>query len=366
MDSTWAVAEITTRVKRKDLAGATALARSLFPFWSHLHFSELADPLFIATLTIALALEDTELAGALVAPFRRAHLTPDAMPFFAALVERYGLAWAQGSFTAWTERERLAVHVVKVFARLPELHRALVNQAPKHGKAFAAWLLTREVDVFEQALVDRLKATPIWPGPEKAGALSEAILGLLLGATTIDAVAIRKHIVALISTGSAALSVFERDALFEACLREHAPETVGTIGLGGMVRDTIEEVDSILHAAPRASDDWSMEWPLHCKCELCGVLLTFLRDRQGIEHKWPLAKERRQHIHRVLDACKLPVSHVTIRRGSPHVLVLTKQDALFAGEAAIRARHQGLLERLRTHERRLGEGLNAALARRLL
>ncbi len=42
-----------------------------------------------------------------------------------------------------------------------------------------------------------------------------------------------------------------------------------------------------------------------------------------------MAKRRRQHIHHIIDEMKLPVTHITERKGSPHQLHLTKTVQLF-------------------------------------
>ena len=52
--------------------------------------------------------------------------------------------------------------------------------------------------------------------------------------------------------------------------------------------------------------------------------------------EWPLAKQRRQHVHTRIDAAEAPVTHVTKRHGSPYVLVLRKTDDLFVGEQKAR------------------------------
>ena len=52
--------------------------------------------------------------------------------------------------------------------------------------------------------------------------------------------------------------------------------------------------------------------------------------------EWPLAKQRRQHVHTRIDAAEVPVTHVTKRQGSPYVLVLRKTDDLFVGEQKAR------------------------------
>jgi hypothetical protein len=109
----------------------------------------------------------------------------------------------------------------------------------------------------------------------------------------------------------------------------------------------VGSLETIVAAPPRSPDDWSITPPAGCACELCRVLSKFLSDRDRIEHAWPLAKERRQHIHGVIDLHRLPVTHVTTRSGSPYTLVLKKQKALFEQDAALRARQKALLSWLR-------------------
>ena len=106
-------------------------------------------------------------------------------------------------------------------------------------------------------------------------------------------------------------------------------------------------MEQALAAPERSPDDWSIDVPLQCKCELCAALSAFLRDRQRREYPWPLAKDRRQHIHHMLDSYDVPVTHVTTRRGSPYILVLTKQKALFERAGALRKRQKTLLSWLR-------------------
>jgi hypothetical protein len=60
--------------------------------------------------------------------------------------------------------------------------------------------------------------------------------------------------------------------------------------------------------------------------------------------EWPLATERRQHVHSRIDAAELPVTHVTRRQGRPYTLALNKTDELFVREQKARARDQADLE----------------------
>lgn len=82
----------------------------------------------------------------------------------------------------------------------------------------------------------------------------------------------------------------------------------------------------------RAAADWSINTILPCKCKDCKVLNDFLSSPSMQSYVWPMAKERRQHIHQILDGTGFPVTHVTLREGSPFKLVLKKTNELFSME----------------------------------
>lgn len=82
----------------------------------------------------------------------------------------------------------------------------------------------------------------------------------------------------------------------------------------------------------RNDNDWSIKETLPCKCKDCRYLTNFLVNTKEQTHVWPLAKDRRQHIHEVIDGMGLPVTHVTLRQGSPQKLVLKKTIELFTRE----------------------------------
>src|SRR5262249_62403903 len=69
-----------------------------------------------------------------------------------------------------------------------------------------------------------------------------------------------------------------------------------------------------------------------------------LNPRPRLPVEWPLAQQRRQHIHPRIDAAELPVPHVTRRQGRPYTLVLNKTHALFTREQQARARDHADLE----------------------
>jgi hypothetical protein len=71
---------------------------------------------------------------------------------------------------------------------------------------------------------------------------------------------------------------------------------------------------------------------------------VFLEDKSRRTFEWPLAQQRRQHVHSRIDAAELPVTHVTRRQGRPYTFVLSKTDVLLAHEQEARARDETDLE----------------------
>ena len=109
----------------------------------------------------------------------------------------------------------------------------------------------------------------------------------------------------------------------------------------------VGELERTLAAPPRRDDDGSLEPALDCTCDDCVELIELLRSPAERARDWPLNKERRRHLHGRIDATELPVSHTTLRRGSPHVLQLRKLPILFEREAAHREELSATLRELR-------------------
>jgi hypothetical protein len=75
--------------------------------------------------------------------------------------------------------------------------------------------------------------------------------------------------------------------------------------------------------------DWAREANLACKCEDCRALTRFLHDPTARVGRFPIRKERRQHLHEQIDMRKLDCTHVTERKGSPQTLVCTKTQGAY-------------------------------------
>jgi len=75
---------------------------------------------------------------------------------------------------------------------------------------------------------------------------------------------------------------------------------------------------------PEAPQDWRQEANLACSCADCRELRAFAHDPVEQVHRFRLRKDRRQHLHRIIESHGLDMTHETERKGSPQTLVCTK------------------------------------------
>ena len=78
---------------------------------------------------------------------------------------------------------------------------------------------------------------------------------------------------------------------------------------------------------PEDPRDWVIAADLPCGCEHCERLRAFCADPIARVARYPLRKELRKHLHRVIDRQRLDLDHATERRGRPFTLVCTKNRA---------------------------------------
>ena len=88
------------------------------------------------------------------------------------------------------------------------------------------------------------------------------------------------------------------------------------------VREALAEVE-------RADGDWSLAPLRGCGCTHCRALDRFLKSATETALEVKDVQEKRRHVEERLRFAELPVEATTLRRGSPHTLVLTKREALF-------------------------------------
>jgi len=89
------------------------------------------------------------------------------------------------------------------------------------------------------------------------------------------------------------------------------------------------ELTTLASHEPQQPKDGRRDSDTGCTCRDCQELGRFLADPNRTSFRLALAKQRRQHLHDVIDQRRLDTSHVTERKGSPFTLVFTKNMASF-------------------------------------
>ncbi|MBZ0189525.1 MAG: 2OG-Fe(II) oxygenase [Candidatus Obscuribacterales bacterium] len=75
---------------------------------------------------------------------------------------------------------------------------------------------------------------------------------------------------------------------------------------------------------PQKPDNFARDDEISCKCSDCKELKAFLRSPTESACRFPLRKDRRRHLHQVIEKHSCDLDHVTERKGRPYTLVCTK------------------------------------------
>jgi hypothetical protein len=343
----WTLDDLDARVRAADLAGARAAAATLTPLWETAAArAEGQAELFGKALQVARALDDAELAGMLLHPFRIESLSPTHMAPLARLAGHYGVPWMDKSLRTWFgHREPLAPAAGQDrpgwLASVPRLCQALCANGDA-GTATGRGLLELSWDWLGETIRQGIATRPPSYRDTRLGDLGQPLAAVLTAAAVTEAAALRNEVVEFVR---------QQDDTVVVCLMP-ALRTAGTLpsdtrkdgGFDDLAADCAARLRVRLANPPRPDDDWSIDLPDGCACDLCGPLGGFVRDRARRTFEWPLAKERRRHIHSRIDTAELPVRHETKRTGRPYTLVLTKSRDLFTREKRARQRDEADLE----------------------
>jgi hypothetical protein len=345
----WALGELTAMASAGDVSGAQAAAATLAPFWDRALRARTAE-LVGKALRAADAVADAGTAAMLLHPFRIENLTRADVGSFGKIVGKYGPQWTAdllrtwfgGDQPAWTygggaERPQW------VADRLPGVCQKLHVRGGA-GAVAAQRLLDLAWEWTSKDIGTGLASPSPSHRDTKLGDLGKPLASVLTAAAATGAASTRDAVCRYIRKQEDAVTALEMSAL-RAAAQMSRDRTRGDAGVGDLAVDCAARLRARLARPQRAPGDWSIELPADgCTCDLCGTLRVFLEDQSRRTFDWPLAQQRRQHVHSRIDAAELPVTHVTRRRGSPYTLVLNKTEALFAREREARIRDETDLE----------------------
>ena len=342
----WAIGELATALKAREIDKARGMASQLGPFWSRVAPNEKRGDFLARTLGVAGGLGNPELAASLLEPFTLQRLTPSAASRLIPLADRYGLMWCMSMLGGWAAEKRRAAGEPDAawVTALPGICRGLCDGGSAQGFELARWLVTNEW----ARVVAHVRQLREEPHPQLAlealSRTSKPILGLLEGSRISNHPELHTDMTRFLTSLETDYPIRGLVHLLRTAHETRAREELPGLGLATLHRHSTQALTTRLGIPAREEDDWSISAPIRCRCRLCATLARFVGARDQVRLEWPLAKDRRAHVHQVIDSHNLPVTHVTRRTGRPFTLVLVKTGALFEREAAERQLWQRDLE----------------------
>jgi hypothetical protein len=325
----WVLRAVAVSLEAGELEQARGQARTLVARWG-----SPGPELLAPALEVARGVNDSGLAAELLAPFHLQLLTVEHAEPLAALHAVYPASWWAALARQWDPRAPAMYGVGRQGDRFPDrrtwvetvlpalCERLHTGGAPWVAEWFAAWLgewVTGEARHLCAVAHPARRSEAL----ERLGPALAAVLSASEGESA-RALATRIQ-----DLGDPALP------LALAGLRSAGSAVGSSSALRALASNASMQLEAILARSPRSPDDWSITWesPGGADEDRLSEFLTSATERTLA---WPMAAPRRQTIHRLIDEAGLPVTHRTIRSGSPYTLLLEKTDDVFLRETAAR------------------------------
>lgn len=152
----------------------------------------------------------------------------------------------------------------------------------------------------------------------------------------LSAIGANKHLTNFLAHALANTRHYDLRAVLVLDVKELYAQTLRTVqarrSAARFLQHCLTELRAATAQEPTPPKDWKREAKLGCRCEDCIALSRFLRDPAERVGRFPMSKQRRQHLHRQIDEHRCDVTHVTERRGSPQTLVCTKTQPSYERE----------------------------------
>jgi hypothetical protein len=329
-DPSFALDEVAARARTGDVAAAREAAAGLAPFWDGVAARVQTKGFLAKALRTARLIEEPAVAAMLLRPFRLELLSSSHVKGLSALLDGYGERWTDELIAAWAAKRHFydpdPIGRETWVTTLPGLCRRF-RDADDSGMQAARLLLGNSWTWVKQSIDRGLELSSPSRRDQSLAGLGPALGAILEGTSLVGATDLRDDAVEILCRQDELLGC----AI--ATLRAISASQWSAVGLDAVATHSAAALDARLARPERGNDDWSIELREGCDCELCDRLRAFLKAPTHTRLEWPLAKERRRHVHGRIDSAELPVHHQTRRAGRPYTLVLTKTGTLFEREA---------------------------------
>ncbi len=338
----WAVDELL-KLPPERAEELESKVQQLLPDWRRCATQVEGAGFFAKVMDLALRLGDGEAAARLVEPVGAERLgSAGPRRGLVALVEKYGLDWGKQLLDKWTDARDWAGR--PWLRHLREVCAGLIASDRRACRELSAWLIEREARRAREHCEAARERSSAWLDLSGFEEEAQAVAHVLAAAVVTGGEKLVRRELKWLAGTSSKLPLALRLAVLRALIAR-GPELREHVTGSQLLQRTLQELDALLGAPLREPDNWSIEHGVRCGCADCVELGRFLRSRD-VSLDWPLAKDRRAHVHGILDSNGLPVSHTTLRRGSPYVLRLRKKKSLFSREIVHRKQLAALRKEL--------------------
>lgn len=353
----WALDHLRAKLATEGAEVARERTARVLEDWPRTAREETSARFFTDTLRLAAGLEAPELAAGLLAPFELVRITPGAAPALASLRDTYGAPWLLEVLAGW-RREFTRLRSPDPVGQLSQVCARLRD----HSAAdVARWLLMSEQGSFQSTVQFALETPHLFGDVDELERHAPRLLDVLDAALTLEAFEVTDAILESLLHAEDPPSTTALVALLRAAAARYPDPDLALLGLAPVYGACVDRLTASVAAGPRASDDWSLPPPppraarVHWLDDerVTKTLRAFLVASDQRHLEWPLKKEGRQLVHRILDEYDFPVTHVTRRSGRPFLLVLDKTEEVHTRAAAARARAEADLAWLHRLEPRL-------------
>ncbi|MEE4378466.1 MAG: 2OG-Fe(II) oxygenase [Candidatus Competibacteraceae bacterium] len=325
---------------------------SVMPYWSwSVTRNREVDNLWAqAVFGLALQIDQSEIAQALVSPFGLEVLNDNTAKAFTALEKHYGTPWSIGVLEQWSQcntgyrRHQLIDGFYPLIDALCQMSQADSDGRHVHGNSVIDWLINHQFNTLVANHADQQKLDTLMRLTEKSTSRVESAGELLNACVMAGNAAMHTRVVGYLVDNEA---LYDPVDLAELVLRlKKVDGEAQAWGHPKLRRYVVDQLTDEFSKPVRKTDDWAITQTVSCTCADCKTLNAYLQASSERQKVWPLAQGRRAHIHRAIDGLGVPVTHQTRREGRPYQLVLSKTDDLFKREAVRRKRVEQALGKL--------------------
>lgn len=296
---------------KKDIKEGHRAVEQILPCWPEA-MHRFIDPSI--GLEFANVVGSPELASSIAKTLGMGSLRVKNLPLFINLIDLYGEGWLITVLNSW-RKNREFDHCDSISNELEKLVSAFVEKY----RQISNWILQDQLsllfrgDALEHSHSGRKQIRENLPQRLK---IVKSLINVCRSAGEFE---LREKLVSHLMRSP---SLYPETALVNLFLGVEDPALAPSLL---QLRQRLQKQIR----TPRKEGDWSIKDTIPHNCSDCRYLKDFLESTSTQKLVWPLAKDRRAHIHQVIESMDIPVTHETLHQGSPHKLVLTKTSELF-------------------------------------